>query len=63
VPGGITKVNIGTALNVTMTTAVRADLATERGPRTYLVRGREAMAAIVTHFITVLNGKASAPAG
>ncbi|MFJ4965391.1 ketose-bisphosphate aldolase [Streptomyces sp. NPDC088729] len=57
VSGGIAKVNIGTALNIAMTGAIRERLAQDaRGvdPRTYLAQGRDAMARAVTRLISVL---------
>ena len=57
VAGGIAKVNIGTALNIAFTGAVRDFLAgdaTTVDPRKYLARARDAMAATVTHFCRVL---------
>ncbi|MQY07875.1 class II fructose-bisphosphate aldolase [Actinomadura macrotermitis] len=62
VAGGITKVNIGTALNIAMTTAVRTRLAAGAGsdPRPYLAEARQAMAATVTRLIGVLNTPAAA---
>ncbi|WP_445270979.1 class II fructose-bisphosphate aldolase, partial [Streptomyces sp. DSM 41634] len=59
VAGGITKVNIGTALNIAMTGAIRERLAQdERGvdPRAYLAQGREAMARTVSRLMAVLSG-------
>ncbi|WP_320778494.1 class II fructose-bisphosphate aldolase [Streptomyces sp. CRN 30] len=58
VEGGIAKVNIGTALNIAMTGAVREFLAARPeavDPRTYLAPGREAMAATVARLIHVLR--------
>lgn len=55
--GGIVKINIGTALNVAFTAAVRARLADDpRGadPRAYLSLGRTAMAQTVEHFLRLL---------
>jgi fructose-bisphosphate aldolase class II len=57
VAGGIAKVNIGTALNVAMTGAVRDFLTAHPDavdPRKYLRVGREAMAETVTRLIGVL---------
>ncbi|RPK54180.1 D-tagatose-1,6-bisphosphate aldolase subunit KbaY [Streptomyces sp. ADI96-02] len=57
VSGGIAKVNIGTALNIAMTGAIRERLAQDaRGvdPRAYLAQGRDAMARAVTRLISVL---------
>ncbi|MFG3281713.1 ketose-bisphosphate aldolase [Streptomyces sp. NPDC048111] len=61
VAGGIAKVNIGTALNIAMTDAIRAYLAAHPeavDARTYLTVGRQAMAATVTRLITVLDPSA-----
>lgn len=57
VAGGIRKVNIGTALNIAMTGAIRERLARDdRGvdPRRYLADGRDAMARTVARMISVL---------
>jgi fructose-bisphosphate aldolase class II len=59
VTGGITKVNIGTALNIAMTGAIREFLAAHPeavDSRTYLSVGREAMAATVTDMVRLLGG-------
>jgi fructose-bisphosphate aldolase class II len=58
VAGGIAKVNIGTALNIAMTGAIREFLAAHPDAvdsRTYLSVGREAMARAVAHLIGVLG--------
>ncbi|MDW4905715.1 class II fructose-bisphosphate aldolase [Streptomyces sp. ADMS] len=58
VEGGITKVNVGTALNIAMTGAIREFLAAHPeavDPRRYLSEGREAMARAVTRIIGVLS--------
>jgi fructose-bisphosphate aldolase class II len=58
VAGGITKVNVGTALNIAMTGAIREFLATHPeavDPRKYLSVGREAMTRTVTRIIGVLS--------
>ncbi|MFE7891810.1 class II fructose-bisphosphate aldolase [Streptomyces sp. NPDC057412] len=58
VVGGIAKVNVGTALNLAMTTAIRDFLAAHPDAvdsRTYLSVGREAMARTVADIITVLR--------
>ncbi|MGW3307747.1 class II fructose-bisphosphate aldolase [Streptomyces sp. NPDC001073] len=58
VAGGITKVNVGTALNQAMTGAIRTFLAAHPeavDSRTYLSVGREAMAGAVTRIIAVLS--------
>ncbi|WP_407840498.1 ketose-bisphosphate aldolase [Streptomyces sp. DSM 116496] len=54
VAGGIRKVNIGTALNVAMTEAIRTHL-TPADPRPYLTAAREAMTATATAMISALN--------
>ncbi|UED85685.1 class II fructose-bisphosphate aldolase [Streptomyces profundus] len=62
---GMTKVNIGTALNVALTAAVRERLAADPAlvdPRPYLADGREAMAAAVARLLTVLADAAAGPA-
>jgi fructose-bisphosphate aldolase, class II len=59
VRSGIVKVNVGTALNLAFTGAVREALADDLAvvdPRRYLSRARDAMAATVAHFLTVLSG-------
>jgi fructose-bisphosphate aldolase class II len=59
VRAGIGKVNIGTALNVAMTGAVRTELhddPTLVDPRRYLAVGRTAMAERVAHLVTVVSG-------
>jgi fructose-bisphosphate aldolase class II len=58
VAGGITKVNVGTALNIAMTAAIRTYLAARPeavDSRGYLTVGREAMAETVTRIIRVLT--------
>ncbi|QSS94742.1 class II fructose-bisphosphate aldolase [Streptomyces sp. M54] len=64
VAGGIRKVNIGTALNIAMTGAIRERLARDErsvDPRRYLADGRDAMAATVTRMISLLpSGRAHA---
>ncbi|GCD39693.1 fructose-bisphosphate aldolase [Streptomyces chrestomyceticus JCM 4735] len=59
VQAGIVKINIGTALNVAFTGAVRGTL-TERpdltDPRPYVARGREAMAETVRVLLGVVSG-------
>ncbi|MFE2289180.1 ketose-bisphosphate aldolase [Streptomyces sp. NPDC059443] len=54
VAGGIRKVNIGTALNVAMTEAIRTHL-TPADPRPYLTAAREAMKAATVAMIRALN--------
>ncbi|MEU8139091.1 class II fructose-bisphosphate aldolase [Streptodolium elevatio] len=59
---GMTKVNIGTALNIAYSGAIRGHLARHPGrtdPRPYLTEAREAMAEAVRHLLTVV---AAAPA-
>ncbi|ARP73488.1 fructose-bisphosphate aldolase [Streptomyces pluripotens] len=59
VTGGIAKVNVGTALNIAMTRAIREFLATHPeavDSRRYLSVGREAMARTVHRIIGVLSG-------
>ncbi len=58
VAGGITKVNVGTALNIAMTGAIREFLVAHPeavDSRRYLSVGREAMARAVTRIIGVLR--------
>ncbi|MET7441663.1 MULTISPECIES: class II fructose-bisphosphate aldolase [unclassified Streptomyces] len=58
VAGGIAKVNIGTALNLAMTGAIREFLTARPeavDSRAYLGAGREAMARTVAHLIGVLR--------
>ncbi|GHH09333.1 class II fructose-bisphosphate aldolase [Streptomyces lanatus] len=58
VAGGITKVNVGTALNIAMTGAIRDHLAAHPeavDSRTYLSAGREAMVRAVADIIGLLG--------
>ncbi|QGV79915.1 class II fructose-bisphosphate aldolase [Streptomyces ficellus] len=58
IAAGMTKINIGTALNTAFTGAVRDHLAAHPDvvdPRKYLVPAREAMAGTVAHFLTVVS--------
>ncbi|MEU5432614.1 ketose-bisphosphate aldolase [Streptomyces sp. NPDC020719] len=58
VTGGMAKINIGTALNVAMTDAIRAYLAAHPeavDARSYLTVGRQAMVQAVTRLIRVLD--------
>jgi len=60
VSAGMRKINIGTALNVAMTSAVRAGLDADPAlvdPRKYLAPGRVAMADVVRHLSLVVAGK------
>jgi fructose-bisphosphate aldolase class II len=56
VRNGIAKVNVGTALNIAYTEAVRERLANGAGvdPRPYLTAARSAIAATVASFLTVV---------
>ncbi|MFI0238780.1 ketose-bisphosphate aldolase [Streptomyces sp. NPDC016845] len=59
VRGGIAKVNVGTALNIAMTAAIKEFLAEHPDAvdsRKYLTAGREAMSRTVGELITVLRG-------
>jgi fructose-bisphosphate aldolase class II len=59
VRAGIRKVNIGTALNVAMTGAIRRCLAEDESvvdPRGYLAAARDDVAAAVRHLVTVVSG-------
>jgi fructose-bisphosphate aldolase, class II len=58
VTAGMVKINVGTALNIAFTGAVRGYLDGDEkvvDPRKYIAPGREAMAEVVAHFIDVLN--------
>ncbi|MET7928374.1 class II fructose-bisphosphate aldolase [Streptomyces sp. NPDC005349] len=58
VRGGIAKVNVGTALNIAMTAAIREFLAAHPDAvdsRKYLSVGREAMARTVTELVEVMR--------
>ncbi|MEE1762636.1 MULTISPECIES: class II fructose-bisphosphate aldolase [unclassified Streptomyces] len=64
VVGGIAKVNIGTALNIALTGAVREYLAAHPevvDPRTYLTAGRTAMVETVARLIGVLRTEGTPP--
>lgn len=57
VHGGMVKINVGTALNIAFTQAVRRHLDADSDvvdPRKYIAPGREAMAETVAHFLRVL---------
>ncbi|EGX55082.1 tagatose-bisphosphate aldolase [Streptomyces zinciresistens K42] len=63
VTGGIAKVNVGTALNIAMTGAIRAFLAAHPeavDSRTYLSVGREAMVRAVADLVRTVTGPAPA---
>ncbi|ARQ70072.1 class II fructose-bisphosphate aldolase [Streptomyces marincola] len=65
VAAGLTKINVGTALNAALTGAVRARLADDPDgvdPRRWLAAGREAMAETVERFLRVL-ARPHEPAG
>jgi fructose-bisphosphate aldolase class II len=58
VVAGITKINVGTLLNVHFTRAVRAHLdsdGTQTDPRRYLAPAREAVAEAVAGLIAAVN--------
>ena len=58
VAGGLTKINVGTALNLAFTASVRESLGAHAklvDPRKYLAPAREAMAEAVAHFLKVLS--------
>ncbi|WP_335977954.1 MULTISPECIES: class II fructose-bisphosphate aldolase [Streptomycetaceae] len=59
VTAGMAKINIGTALNIAFTTAVRDYLASDPtavDPRRYLRPGRDAMTATAAHLLRVVAG-------
>lgn len=56
VQAGIAKVNVGTALNLAYTEAVRAGAPEHTDPRRYLRPAREAMAETVARLLTVVSG-------
>ncbi|MFD8552094.1 class II fructose-bisphosphate aldolase [Streptomyces fradiae] len=63
VRAGMTKINVGTALNTAYTGALRAHLAAQPrtvDPRRYLAEAREAMTATAARFLTVVAGGGSA---
>jgi fructose-bisphosphate aldolase, class II len=65
VAAGMTKVNIGTALNVAFTGAVRARLAADPAvvdPRRYLRPAREAMTDTAAHLLSLVSGPPSTAA-
>lgn len=64
VTGGIAKVNVGTALNIAMTAAIRDFLAAHPeavDSRKYLSVGREAMVGEVERLIDVIGSRRTAP--
>jgi fructose-bisphosphate aldolase, class II len=56
VRGGMAKINIGTALNIAFTDAVRHGVAGHVDPRRYLAPARDAMADTVARFLKVVAG-------
>jgi fructose-bisphosphate aldolase class II len=58
VKGGIRKVNIGTALNIAYTGAVRDGAGAHTDPRGYLAPAREAMAEAVAAYLTTVGSSA-----
>jgi fructose-bisphosphate aldolase class II len=59
VSAGMTKINIGTALNLAMTRSVRASLAADDSvvdPRVYLAPARQEMSRVAEHLLTVCGG-------
>jgi fructose-bisphosphate aldolase class II len=60
VAAGIAKVNVGTALNVAMTAAIRRMLSDEPStvdPRRYLAVARDDMAEAARHVLTIVSGE------
>lgn len=57
VAAGMTKINIGTALNIAFTDAVRASLIGQASPdpRRYLAPARDAMTQVAHHLLTVVT--------
>jgi fructose-bisphosphate aldolase class II len=61
VAAGISKVNIGTALNIAMTGALRralADRPTAVDPRPYLASARDEITSTVLELLSVVSGAA-----
>jgi fructose-bisphosphate aldolase, class II len=59
VAAGMTKINIGTALNLAMTRSVRASLAADDAvvdPRVYLAPARQEMSRVTEHLLRVCGG-------
>jgi fructose-bisphosphate aldolase class II len=59
VAAGMTKINIGTALNIAMTRSVRASLAADDAvvdPRVYLAPARQEMSRVAEHVLRVCGG-------
>ncbi|GAB3671386.1 class II fructose-bisphosphate aldolase family protein [Actinocorallia lasiicapitis] len=55
VAGGMTKINIGTALNIAFTDAVRTHAPTSLDPRKYLTPARTAMTTTITHLLHTIS--------
>jgi fructose-bisphosphate aldolase class II len=55
VRGGMAKINIGTALNVAFTDAVRRAIPGQVDPRRYLAPARTAMTEVVAHLLAVVT--------
>ncbi|MFB4298803.1 class II fructose-bisphosphate aldolase [Actinomadura sp. NTSP31] len=60
---GMTKINIGTALNIAFTGAVRANLDRGVDPRRYLAPARDAMRAQVAHLLEVIAPRSAESIG
>jgi fructose-bisphosphate aldolase, class II len=59
VSAGMTKINIGTALNIALTRSVRASLAADDAvvdPRVYLAPARDEMSRVAEHLLKVCGG-------
>jgi fructose-bisphosphate aldolase class II len=52
---GMVKINVGTALNIAFTDAIRATGLDHSDPRRYLAPARDAIAATVTHLLGVVS--------
>jgi fructose-bisphosphate aldolase class II len=57
VDGGIRKVNVGTALNLAYTGAIREGVGAQTDPRTYLAPARDAMAGVVAGYLTTVENR------
>jgi fructose-bisphosphate aldolase class II len=63
---GITKINVGTALNVAFTSGVRVALRADPSlvdPRAYMRPARDAMSSTVAHFLTLMHCDDAAESG
>ncbi|MFG1999930.1 ketose-bisphosphate aldolase [Spirillospora sp. NPDC048911] len=58
---GMTKINIGTALNIAFTGAVRAALDEGVDPRRYLAPARDAMRDAVAHLLEIVSSDGGSP--